>query len=317
MPSAVSSEACLAQRGDQIWVQASELMPATRVIVQDAAQQTYSLQVDLDPMTIWDGKLPNSDAAALVTAAGKTICQTFFSSERTEAIEPSKMDLGWELELTETSVRRYLLNRPGWQGIARYLLAIEEAARANWSEAARLAEEALLYQGDDALTWWFRAACLEELGEEATTEIENAHFLSPFEPMLRAEAFFRQKGVHSKDPSPLFASWKSDPAQFVEVGIRLIESKMYERAARWLDEAWRNRPHGLLAIQMAFLHRVHTNMEFEASRWLDLAAKQPIEPPFPCRELELSILEELIGAFREHRALQTWYLLARRGSPND
>jgi len=317
MPTGVSADACLALQGDQIWVQAAKKMPNTYIVVEDTTLDVFPVQANLDPMSIWEQDMPYARGAALITAAGKTICETFLDDERTSSIRPATIDLGWEEDVDECTIRRYLLNRPGWQGIARYHLAIEEAARSNWAEAARLSEEALLYQGDDVLTWWFRAACLEEMGEDATAELENAHFLSPCEPILRAEAFLRQKGVHSKDPSPLLSAWRNDPSLFVEVGVRLIESKLYERAARWLDEAWRNRPHALLAIQMAHLHLVHTNMEIEARRWLDLAAKQPIEPPFPCRQLERVMIEELLDSNIRHPALLTWYLFARWGIPVD
>ena len=190
-------------------------------------------------------------------------------------------------------------------------LASLEAHKANYSGAAAFLEDALLFNGDDPLAWWAKAVMIR-LGalndeDQERTELLNAHFLSPLEPALRAEAFLSQAHEHGKDPSPLLGALEDNPENFIEVACLLIDLGLYGEATRWIDEAVRHKDLAMLRYLQASLFLQGSRMEAEASEQVAMGHRAQI-PPYPFRAIELKALTHLATRFVNDNRL--WNILA-------
>lgn len=183
------------------------------------------------------------------------------------------------------------LRGPAHAAIGRYWMRKGEFVR-----AAESFETALLYNGDDPLTWWALAASRRLAGQDDGGALLNAHFLSPLEPMLRAEAFLSQGMEMPKEKHPLVEPVAEIPEDLVEVACVLIEHGLLEQASRWLDEALRHHNLAMLHYLMAFILLQGTRMDAEAAQHVALAAKAQL-PPMPWRQVEVRALRVLAERF--------------------
>jgi len=85
------------------------------------------------------------------------------------------------------------------------------------------------------------------------------------------------------------------PDSFIEVATLLVDAELYEQAGRWIDEAIRHADLPMLRYLLAYSHLKSSKMEFEAQDQLLAAAKIPLGPPYPWRDIE----REAILALRE------------------
>jgi Domain of unknown function (DUF5107) len=164
----------------------------------------------------------------------------------------------------------------------------------DFEEAGKFFENALLYNGEDALTWWLKAAAirLKDGNEVERPELLNAHFLAPLEPILRAEGF-----LSAPDNVRLLESFKDDPAALIEVACILYECKMFEDLSRWVRSALQQREVPMLRYILAAALLDSTKMQAEAASEVRLAAAVEIEPPYPWRRVEMYVLALLGEAF--------------------
>ena len=175
------------------------------------------------------------------------------------------------------------------------------------AEAASHLEDALLFNGDDPLAWWLKAAAARHLeGDEETGDLPNAHFLAPMEPLLRAEAFLSQPVSPHPEPNPILNPLAENPDDLVEVGVRLLEAGLALDAARFLDEAIRLRDLPMLRYLAAANFLARRGMEAEAAMHLAAAGKMPFGPPFPWREFEFEALRALAERFPADLALKRY-----------
>lgn len=177
--------------------------------------------------------------------------------------------------------------------------AFQNIAVGNFPEADANLDAALATNAEDHLTWWLRAVVQRLAGtaEDDSPVLPNAHFLSPMEPALRAEAFLSQPQTHSREPNPLVAPLAGNPDAMLEVAHLLLEAGLNGEAARWLDESVRHADHRMLRIMTSWNFLVNSRMDAEAAHHLALASKLPLVPPFPWRELERRAVADLLARF--------------------
>jgi len=186
-------------------------------------------------------------------------------------------------------------------------LAVFETVQTRFAKADALLDQVLTWNGDDPLAWWQKAVVrrlgpLQEEGEEDAARM-NAHFLSPLEPALRAEAFLSMEQTHGKDPHPLVEPLTDNPENLVEVACLYIVHGFYVDAGRWIDEALRHKDLAILHYLQAYLFLTQSQMKAQAAEHLSRAAKAQ-ETPLPWRPTERKAIQALKEAFPTDVRLQ-------------
>ena len=295
----------------QFFFRASRIILGAKLLIQNDSGATFELPVDLYPEKLHYSDLTRIPwkvvAAELRDSKGATIAtvlppKDYFEPENepipttpSEPISTKNLTDAQLLSLTSDFTLR----------VPAYLeLAARATERGDYQRADTCYEHALLFNGDDPLAWWAKSVNrrIGNLDDENAerTELLNAHYLSPLEPCLRAEAFLAQPRNHGKDPSPLLASFNDVPENFVEVACQLIQARFYEEAAYFIDEALRHQNLGMLHYLHAYLLSRKGGMEMEVASRVAMAAKATF-PPMPYRDLEREILTKLA---EKHKLLQ-------------
>lgn len=195
---------------------------------------------------------------------------------------------GWEQALFDSALRP----------ACHILKASVEAGSDQFADSSVSLEEALAWNAEDPLTWISKAIIDRLAGEEGEDlpELPNAHYLAPLEPLLRAAAFLSQQH-YGKEPSPLVAPLAHDPEALVDVACFLIDLGVGGEALKWIDECWRHREVAMLQYLAAYaLHR-STRMGAEAAQRIAMVSRMPINPPYPWRESERTVLSALASEF--------------------
>jgi tetratricopeptide (TPR) repeat protein len=193
---------------------------------------------------------------------------------------------------------------PSLRAATETALGMAALQKQDWKRANRHFDDALLYNAEDHLLWWAKAMAIRLSGEESGEELPNAHYLAPLEPLLRMEAFLSQPISPDGAPTSLIATLKSDPEALVEGACRLIEAGLFEQAARWIDEALRQRDEPRLHYLMGYCHLERSKMTFEAAQHVMAVESFPIQPPYPWQRVEWSALERLSDAFPDSQRLK-------------
>lgn len=154
-------------------------------------------------------------------------------------------------------------------------------------------EDALLYNGDDALTWIQKAILENRADQEGAAQQSelNAHFLAPMEPLLRAVALAR----HTEGDLPILTSLKDHPEALVDGACVLLEAGLRPEAAKWLQAALAVRPEPMLHLLLAWAH-------LEDGRLVEAAdhvqrAESALDLPLPWRAIEQEALAILAARF--------------------
>ena len=162
----------------------------------------------------------------------------------------------------------------------------------NPRRAAELLEIALGYSAEDPLLWWNKALAHRLAGDEGERpELPNAHFLSPLEPLLRAEATLGGGGP------ALVEEMAARPDDLVEAACRLIEAGAGSEALKWIEEAERHRNLPMLDYLAAFVLVRDTDLATEAAALVAKAGASAWSPPYPWRVVERAALRVLARAF--------------------
>ncbi|MBV6502386.1 MAG: hypothetical protein AKCLJLPJ_00430 [Fimbriimonadales bacterium] len=163
--------------------------------------------------------------------------------------------------------------------------------RGDVRRAAQHLEESLLYGADNPIAWWLKHWCLREADEVADQDLPNAHFLSPLEPVLRAEAFF---GAGSPEMAmSLLSRLGGDPGPYREVAHWLALGGQHRHRFRWLEAAKDQTQDGLFDLLVASALQ-RAQMGATAYERLDGAVRsETISPPFyPTEFAEIAGLRE-------------------------
>ncbi len=296
--STYSGQGVMGLHEGQLSVQLNQDLPSGKVVVQAGGQTLES------PVNFSAKKLEKLDLSGISGEVSGVALMSYGDHVRLQwpakDIHPDWID--YEPQFRDA----------GWRGSAYVKLAKAHISEGDPDLAEFLLETALLYNGDDPLTWWLKAAITRpEPGDDGErTELLNAHYLSPLEPALRVEGFLSQneQGI---DPNPILAPLAKDPEALIDVVCLIIEANLMTDATKLLDEALRHRDQPMLRYLWAWLHLSQSGMEFEASRHLQAAEGLPFAPPFPWRSLERRALLELADRFPSLPGLGRWADLAR------
>lgn len=192
----------------------------------------------------------------------------------------------------------------------------EQALRAkDYARAASQFDQALLYNAEDHLAWWGKSVATRLAGDQdesaERTDLLNAHFLAPLDPVLRAESFLSQSPSMGKEPSPLIAPLADNPENFVTVASQLLEWGLYEQLQRWVDEALRHRDLPILRYLLAYAYLVGSRMEAEAAEQVRAAGTKGVVPTFPYRQIEWEAIGALLARFPDDRVLASFASLLK------
>jgi tetratricopeptide (TPR) repeat protein len=295
---------------------ASRIILGAKLLIQNDSGATFEMPVDLYPEKVHYSDLTSIPwkvvAAELRDSSGATLARILPPKDNSEPVNESLPTS----PIAQTSVRdlsdAQLLNLTSdfTLRVSAYLeLAARATERGDYQRADTCYEHALLFNGDDPLAWWAKSVNrrIGNLDDENAerTELLNAHYLSPLEPCLRAEAFLAQPRNHGKDPSPLLASFNDIPENFIEVACQLIQARFYEEAAYFIDEALRHQNLGMLHYLHAYLLSRKGGMEMEVASRVQMATKAKF-PPMPYRDLEREILTLISEGHELPQILRDW-----------
>ncbi|MEI7576373.1 MAG: hypothetical protein WCK51_05730 [Armatimonadota bacterium] len=295
---------------------ASRIILGAKLLIQNDSGATFEMPVDLYPEKVHYSDLTSIPwkvvAAELRDSNGATIASVLPPKEFFEPeYEPFPTPQLTLLRVKQLSDAQLLnLTSDFTLRVPAYLeLAARATERGDYQRADTCYEHALLFNGDDPLAWWAKSVNrrIGNLDDENAerTELLNAHYLSPLEPCLRAEAFLAQPRNHGKDPSPLLASFNDVPENFVEVACQLIQARFFEEAAYFIDEALRHQNLGMLHYLHAHLLSRKGGMEMEVASRVQMGTKAKF-PPMPYRDLEREILSKLAETHKLPEPIMDW-----------
>ena len=287
-----------------------------KLILQTESGQTFEAEVNIHPEAVYRAPLngiPEAVVAAQLKSPEGEPVATFgtLSSELSPMIHGfAGTGVPWILPREYDDATLLALTADVGLRVPAYLeLAARATERGDYQRADTCYEHALLFNGDDPLAWWAKSVNrrIGNLDDENAerTELLNAHYLSPLEPCLRAEAFLAQPRNHGKDPSPLLASFNDVPENFVEVACQLIQARFYEDAAYFIDEALRHQNLGMLHYLHAYLLSRKGGMEMEVASRVQMATKAKF-PPMPYRDLEREVLMKLVEIHKLPQPIMDW-----------
>ncbi len=218
-------------------------------------------------------------AAVLRSAEGIDLAAPPELSPPTEP-SPPEPTVAWS-DLTLADLAR-LARSPA----TRHLAALERARRAalegDDGAADAALDDALLWNADDPLLWWTKAALQRRLDPSRDrAEWLNARFLRPLEPLVAAEALLAQEPEGPEGDNPLMrlvagreAVAAGCVAAYAEAGHVRDATALAARILAVRD--WRR-----VRLLAAGLYLVHTRMAVQASehRSAALRAERETDPP--------------------------------------
>jgi len=312
-----SRDAALSIVDGKLQVQATRQQLGCKLLMLTEEDQTLEAIVDLYPEHLLEIPLEGLRPIefVLLDPAKKEILRVgtrtgshgdFASNSRLHEAEPGARLISSTLTTRSDSAD---LMRATFDVSKRHLaftiLGMKGLAEGRHSDAAASFEQALNFNAEDPLLWWVKALDARLADEDNQAELLNAHYLAPLEPALRAESFLCQPISLDPDPNPLLVSLEENPEEFIEVACLLIEAGLFDQASRWLDEAIRHRDLPMLRYLTAYCLVAKTRLNAEASEQVRIAAKSPIAPPFPFRDVERTAIFALHAAFPDDKNLGT------------
>ncbi|MFY9233653.1 MAG: hypothetical protein WAO58_04250, partial [Fimbriimonadaceae bacterium] len=303
-PLAISREVIAwAGHGNLILRSVAEHRGAKAFLQMDSGQ-TLESEIDLDPVRVqtFDG-LPGLPVGIVIRSDDREL----LSSERTapeEKIEPESPVQPSKV-FTE-GIRRLQAGLDPTEHLARAAFNLRYRAAAYsamglWSlrcgepdEAASWFEDALLYNAEDHLTWWYKAVAHRLSGDqgEDRPELPNAHYLAPLEPALRVESFMRLPVGEGTGPNPLLTSVGELPERYIHVAELYFDAGLFDQAARWLDEALRHVDIPVFRYQLAYCFLEGSRMKAEAAEQVRRASLKPLDGMQPSPRVAARLLRE-------------------------
>lgn len=175
---------------------------------------------------------------------------------------------------------------------AEAMVLAEEWAKADWE-----VDQSLILNGEDSLAWWLKSVIRRKMGEAERPELLNAHYLTPLEPLLRAESFLQQGGADTKEGSPMTLRLAKNPDLGLECVDQILSLGLTMEAGMLMDELLRHEEIGLVRLMLAWSLLTKSRMEAEAARHLAVFEKRQVTPPLPSRPREIKAVQELHARF--------------------
>jgi tetratricopeptide (TPR) repeat protein len=288
--------------------------PARRVFLMTGSGQTLEASTDL---------IASKPASLELSTVGNIAGFAIMSPDRKEEIRFEPLGMGsiggfnhaepeqhqWYPDASQTldELERAGFHWP-WRAISEELIGKKLLRMGDFDGARRRFEQALLYNAENHLVWWLKAACsrLEGKQEPESPDQLNAHYLAPLEPCLRAEAFLQQTNALGSEPNPLLRGMEETPLDFLEVACQLVEAGLFADATRWIDEAIRHVDMPMLRYLQAYCLLAGSRLDMEAALQLTQAAKLGFVPPYPYRRIEAEALKVLLDRFGSDTLLKRY-----------
>jgi len=307
-PLALGPAGCVRLGDEGLFLQAFAPLSGTRVQLATRSGETFQADMDLTgPLQTRippEALPPGTERVAWLDRKGLPIAQWPPEPAHERPLPPAPFpDPRSAKALSEGDL--WLAEAdPAFRPAARIRLARRWLGQDDRQAARDNLMDALNWNAEDALAWW-ESAALERLAGnlDDRPQLENAHFLCPCDPLLRAEAFLSQPAQEGHGPNPLLKPFANDPESAAEAAERLIEAEQWESAAKFLDAALAWCDHGRLRLLLAWCLASRTRMAPEAARILQGAREWG--PPFPWRPIERRALAELLASSNFMGIMQT------------
>lgn len=283
----VGKGVALALSGQEVVLQASEDLGPAKLLVQMKGGAVMEA-----PLQLQCGPTMRLDLSGLPAPAERFVVRS--------GTEGDLLDTGMEVKTLRPMPENESHLRSGsFRALGHLQLAAAANLRQDYPTANQHLEDALLYSGDDHLTWWLKGRTTTHLAEveEEQPELLNAHYLAPLEPALRAEAFLAQSPEMGAGPNPLVKPLADDPEALLDVCCHLAESGLHADAMRLADEGLRHREHPALRLLVAWMLMQQTHMQVEAADQVRKAEEAELSAPYPWRAIEQRLLNDLVARF--------------------
>jgi hypothetical protein len=299
----------------ELKIQGMQDVPDAKVVVRTSANETMELPMDISRDSF--------EVVSITSVPGGIAELVILDRDRVERIRatdsksciPSRAQddeapISLSIDASEDALLEAKFD-PYHRHLAHVLTGYRFLGQRDYSAASRAFEQALLFNAEDHLTWWAKAAADRLAGteDEERPELLNAHFLAPLEPVLRAEGFLSTK-VQSRARSSVLDTLQATPGAFVEVACQLLEANLYEDAARWLAESLLHVDLPILRYLLADLYLQLGRMDVEAAEQVQLAVTLEPQPPYPWRMVELDALRRVAARFPSDGSLSRFASLA-------
>lgn len=231
------------------------------------------------------------DLARMISPSVAAIPQTPARAATTEFVKSSSDAAGqdqaaeFELSADGTSI--------AGRGRAAALRTKQAFREGRYGDAARFAEQQLLYNGDDPLAWWELGMARRLDCQEDADAMANAHFIAPFEPVLRAEGFLSAPLEGAAEAHPLVGAIASQFTLMLVPALDLIDRGLWSEASRWLEECIRADGNPRLSLLAAWCWLNGTTKTAHAAQIVATVLKEGL--PTDLTHTEAKILAELKG----------------------
>jgi tetratricopeptide (TPR) repeat protein len=258
------------------WISASR----AKVTVTNTSEESFKAIIDLvgqQPLHIpISEEMRPVEAVRIQTSDGELAWNQ--GPEQTNAQVPFELHFT-ELNMSELgySELNSLLNNIYFRSAALTELAARYVHDGKFEMAIRVIEEALLYAGDDPLTWWRRAALHRHTAPNSENPYWlNAFAISPMEPCLRAEQLLSQGGT-STELNPLLAPLVGSPRALIEPAAKLIHFRLYTDALGYIDSAVKHSPINTLFYMYGAVLFTTTNMKATAMDYFEMGRSASLQ----------------------------------------
>lgn len=310
VPVAASRAAVVSLVNESIRIEPSDTFRTAKLVLLSATGQTMEANANLDPTAPLEYTFSE--------LGGQPKGLIILDSDRNELL---RYESGF--------VAGALADAPEWNGLgsptpADYgSLHLEPATRywacqlrsrdafiaGDFESAAHHAESALLFNGDDPLTWCEKAIALRRLGDDdlEAPELPNVHFLAPLEPLVRSEAFLRG------GDSPLILEPLADhPEEIEEAACHYLSLGLFDDAARLLAGAVEVSDRPMFRYLYAYCALQSGQMEAEAAGAIAAARELKEAEPWPWRVIERAALADLTARFPAETRIREYFARSNR-----
>lgn len=304
----VSRSAGLGKKEEQLVLQSSGGLEKASLRLE-TADGSFAAEASLNPMVPFAANLAALPAIQSLTlpgyvqlhwgasesssaSLGRASRSAWRSAGMDEESDESLFLAGWNSGATPPFPSNPALTS-AWHLARAEACVLEE----DWRRADKEADQSLILNGEDSLAWWLKSVIRRKMGESERPELLNAHYLTPMEPLLRAEGFLQQGGADTKEGSPMTLRLAKNPDLGLECIDQLLCLGLTMEAGMLMDDLLRHEEIGLVRLMLAWSLLTKSRMEAEAARHLSIFEKNQAMPPLPSRPREIQAVHELAARF--------------------
>ena len=201
----------------------------------------------------------------------------------------SKYNLAFKGTSTEADLNG-VFSVPALASPARIVVAMRKLAAGDPNTALALLTDAVNTNAEDPLTWWLVCVAKRHanIGSEENAELLNAHYLSPMEPVLRAESFLASP--ISNEQARVLEPLKSCPESAIEIACLYVEAGLFADSVRLIGELRRQMDLPMLKLLEAYCYKVGSRMDVQAAELMTGIKRSDLTP---WRRIEIEACKRL------------------------